>query len=123
MRGSSSTRSRSDSTPSSVKAAAVSPAASGSASPSRALLHDPDYFIFDEATSALDTISEHLVHEALERVLVDRTSIFIAHRLSTIKDCDRIVVLNNHTIVQDGTFHELRSAPGLFRKMVEHDRF
>ena len=89
----------------------------------RALLHNPDYFIFDEATSALDTISEHLVHDALARVLVGRTSIFIAHRLSTIKDCDRIVVLNNHTVVQDGAFQELRSTPGLFRKLVEHDRF
>src|SRR5690349_17329093 len=74
----------------------------------RALLHDPEYFIFDEATSALDTLSERLVHEALERVLVGRTAIFIAHRLSTIKGCDRIVVLNHHTIVQDGPFDQLR---------------
>jgi ABC-type multidrug transport system fused ATPase/permease subunit len=89
----------------------------------RALLHDPAYFIFDEATSALDTLSERLVHDALARVLVGRTAIFIAHRLSTIKDCDRILVLNHHTIVQDGSFDELRSAPGLFRQMVERDRF
>ena len=89
----------------------------------RAMLHAPDYFVFDEATSALDTISERLVHEALARVLVGRTSIFIAHRLSTIKSCDRIIVLNNHTIVQDGAFLELRSVPGLFRRMIEHDQF
>jgi ABC-type multidrug transport system fused ATPase/permease subunit len=89
----------------------------------RALLNNPDYFVFDEATSALDTISERLVHDALARVLVDRTAIFIAHRLSTVKNCDRIIVLNDQTIVQDGTFQELRSMPGLFREMVEHDQF
>jgi ABC-type multidrug transport system fused ATPase/permease subunit len=89
----------------------------------RALLHEPEYFIFDEATSALDTLSEGLVQEALGRVLVGRTAIFIAHRLSTIKDCDRIVVLEDHTIVQDGPFEELRAVPGLFRRMVEQDRF
>ncbi|MBV9998414.1 MAG: ABC transporter ATP-binding protein [Verrucomicrobia bacterium] len=89
----------------------------------RALLHEPEYFIFDEATSALDTLSERLVHDALARVLAGRTAIFIAHRLSTIKDCDRIVVLQDHTIVQDGPFKELRHTPGLFRQMVEQDRF
>jgi ABC-type multidrug transport system fused ATPase/permease subunit len=89
----------------------------------RALLHEPEYFIFDEATSALDTLSERLVQEALGRVLVGRTALFIAHRLSTIKDCDRIVVLQDHTIVQDGPFEQLRDAPGLFRQMVERDRF
>jgi ABC-type multidrug transport system fused ATPase/permease subunit len=89
----------------------------------RALLHEPEYFIFDEATSALDAVSERLVQEALGRVLVGRTAIFIAHRLSTIKDCDRIVVLEDHTIVQDGPFEELRAVPGLFRRMVEQDRF
>jgi hypothetical protein len=87
------------------------------------LLNNPDYFVFDEATSALDTISERLVHDALARVLVGRTAIFIAHRLSTVKNCDRIIVLNDQTIVQDGTFQELRSMPGLFREMVEHDQF
>jgi ABC-type multidrug transport system fused ATPase/permease subunit len=89
----------------------------------RALLHEPDYFIFDEATSALDTLSEGLVQEALGRVLIGRTAIFIAHRLSTIKGCDRIVVLQDHTIVQDGRFEELRDVPGLFSRMVEQDRF
>jgi ABC-type multidrug transport system fused ATPase/permease subunit len=71
----------------------------------------------------LDTLSEGLVQEALGRVLVGRTAIFIAHRLSTIKGCDRIVVLQDHTIVQDGRFEELRDVPGLFRRMVEQDRF
>jgi ABC-type multidrug transport system fused ATPase/permease subunit len=89
----------------------------------RALLHDPEYLIFDEATSALDALSEQLVKEALNRILIDRTAIFIAHRLSTIQNCDRIVVINNGRIEQDGTFEALRAKPGLFRKMVETDRF
>ena len=89
----------------------------------RALLHDPDYFVFDEATSALDTVSERMVQEAFARILPGRTSVFIAHRLSTVKDCDRIIVLDEGRIVQDGTFEHLRSVPGLFQRMVESDDF
>jgi ABC-type multidrug transport system fused ATPase/permease subunit len=89
----------------------------------RALLHDPDFLLFDEATSALDVVSERLVKEALERVLIGRTAIFIAHRLSTIKNCDRILVIERGQIVQDGTFRALSERPGLFRKMVESDKF
>ncbi len=91
----------------------------------RALLHDPPYMIFDEATSALDTVSERMVQKALARVSGGgrRTAIFIAHRLSTIKNCDRILVIDEGRIVQDGSFDELRAAPGLFQKMVENDRF
>jgi ABC-type multidrug transport system fused ATPase/permease subunit len=59
----------------------------------RALLHNPDLLLFDEATSALDVVSERLVNEALERVLIGRTAIFIAHRLSTVKNCDRVLVI------------------------------
>jgi ABC-type multidrug transport system fused ATPase/permease subunit len=68
-------------------------------------------------------LSEGLVQEALGRLLAGRTAIFIAHRLSTIKGCDRIVVLQDHTVVQDGPFEQLRAVPGLFRRMVEQDRF
>ncbi|MBV9671861.1 MAG: ABC transporter ATP-binding protein [Verrucomicrobia bacterium] len=89
----------------------------------RALLHDPRYVIFDEATSSLDNLSEQLVKEALARILRERTAIFIAHRLSTIQNCDRILVLNGGQIVQDGTFAELSILPGLFRRLVENDRF
>ncbi len=89
----------------------------------RALLHDPEILLFDEATSALDVVSEHLVREALDRVLVGRTAIFIAHRLSTIKNCDRVLVVERGQIVQDGTFYDLSQQPGLFRKMVETDKF
>lgn len=89
----------------------------------RALLHDPDFLLFDEATSALDVVSERLVKEALERVLVGRTAVFIAHRLSTVRNCDRVLVIERGQIVQDGTFRALTERPGLFRKMVENDKF
>lgn len=89
----------------------------------RALLHDPDFLLFDEATSALDVVSERLVKEALDRVLLGRTAIFIAHRLSTIKNCDRVLVIERGQIVEDGTFRALSERPGLFRKMVESDKF
>ena len=91
----------------------------------RALLNDPRYLVFDEATSALDTVSERLVQEALGKVLADgqRTAVFIAHRLSTIKNCDRILVIDDGRVVQDGTFEQLKHAEGLFRRMVESDQF
>jgi subfamily B ATP-binding cassette protein MsbA len=89
----------------------------------RALLHDPEYLVFDEATSALDTVSERLVQDAFAQILPGRTSIFIAHRLSTVKDCDRIIVLDEGQVVQDGTFEQLREEPGMFRRMVESDDF
>lgn len=91
----------------------------------RALLNDPRYLVFDEATSALDTVSERLVQEALGKILADgqRTAVFIAHRLSTIKNCDRILVIDEGRVVQDGTFEQLKHAEGLFRRMVESDQF
>ena len=89
----------------------------------RSLLHEPGYFVFDEATSALDTVSERMVQEAFSRILPGKTAIFIAHRLSTIKDCDRIIVLDEGRIIQDGTFEQLRNQPGLFQRMVESDHF
>ena len=89
----------------------------------RSLLHEPGYFVFDEATSALDTVSERMVQEAFGRILPGKTAIFIAHRLSTVKDCDRIIVLDEGRVVQDGTFEQLRNEPGLFQRMVESDDF
>lgn len=85
----------------------------------RALLADPPFFIFDEATSALDSLSEQLIQESLERILVGKTAIFIAHRLSTIATCDRILVLQEGRIIQDGSYVQLSSQPGLFRNMVD----
>jgi ATP-binding cassette subfamily B protein len=78
----------------------------------RTVLRDPPIVIFDEATSALDASaldaeSESHVHEAIDTIMKGRTVISIAHRLSTIKEADRIVVLDNGKVVEDGTFDEL----------------
>jgi ABC-type multidrug transport system fused ATPase/permease subunit len=83
----------------------------------RALLADPQLFVFDEATSALDTLSEKLIGEVLSNNLGARTAIFIAHRLATVKSCDRILVLDEGCIVQDGSYDELVRG-GLFRDLV-----
>jgi ATP-binding cassette, subfamily B, bacterial MsbA len=73
----------------------------------RALLKDAPILILDEATSALDLDSERMVQEALERLMTKRTTLVIAHRLSTIRNADRIVVLVDGTIAEEGTHEEL----------------
>ncbi len=85
----------------------------------RVLLMAPSILVFDEATSALDTKSEHLIQASLESESVGRTAIFIAHRLATVKSCDRILVINQGRIVQDGTYDALTSEEGLFRELVQ----
>lgn len=73
----------------------------------RAVLKDPAILILDEATSSLDSESEQLVQDALDRLMVGRTSLVIAHRLSTIREADKIIVLQNGVIVEEGTHNEL----------------
>ncbi|CAL9779158.1 unnamed protein product [Musa acuminata subsp. burmannicoides] len=73
----------------------------------RAIIKDPKILLFDEATSALDTESERAVQEALERVMINRTTIVVAHRLSTIKGADMIAVLQDGTIVEKGKHEDL----------------
>lgn len=85
----------------------------------RALLRNPPVLILDEATSALDTESERLVQQALDELLHDRTVLVIAHRLSTVRQADRIVVLENGRIVQQGTHDELLTVGGLYRRLYE----
>ena len=85
----------------------------------RALLRDPKILVLDEATSALDAESEHLVQEALDRLMQGRTTLVIAHRLSTVKEADRVVVLDNGGIVQSGTHDDLVQVEGLYRRLVE----
>lgn len=86
----------------------------------RALLKNPPIMIFDEATSALDNESEVLVQEALDRLMIERTTFVIAHRLSTIRNADRIIVLDKGEIVQDGKHEELlKEENGLYRKLYE----
>jgi len=85
----------------------------------RAILKDPPILVLDEATSALDSESEKLVQEALEKIMEHRTSIVIAHRLSTVKHSDRIIVMREGTIIEDGTHDELLAQNGAYRKLVE----
>ena len=80
----------------------------------RAILKNPRILLLDEATSALDTESERLVQEALERLMVNRTTFVVAHRLSTIQRADRILVLNKGHIVESGTHAALLEQQGLY---------
>ena len=80
----------------------------------RAILKNAPILLLDEATSALDTESEQLVTEALNTLQKDRTTLVVAHRLSTIKDADHILVLQNGTLVSQGTHESLLSQPGLY---------
>ena len=85
----------------------------------RAILKDPDILIFDEATSALDTESEFLVQQAIENLMVNRTVFVIAHRLSTIRHADRIIVIDDGRIVQEGKHEELLEQRGLYKKLYD----
>lgn len=85
----------------------------------RALLKNPPILILDEATSNLDAESEILVQEAIERLMRNRTVFVIAHRLSTVRNADRIIVLENGKIVQEGKHDELIRQEGLYKKLYE----
>jgi len=86
----------------------------------RAVLKNPRILILDEATSSLDSESERLVQEAFEKLMKGRTSLVIAHRLSTVRKADRIIVLSDGKIVEQGTHNELLSnGSGLYRTLTE----
>ncbi|MFZ4589553.1 MAG: ABC transporter ATP-binding protein [Ignavibacteria bacterium] len=86
----------------------------------RALLRNPQILILDEATSSLDTESESIVQAAIDNLMVNRTSIVIAHRLSTIKNANKIIVIDENSIVQCGTHEELIvDNKGLYKKLYE----
>lgn len=83
----------------------------------RAVLKNSPILILDEATSAVDTETELLIQQALDRLIVGRTTIIIAHRLSTVRNADQIVVLEGCTITEKGTHEELLAAHGLYYKL------
>ena len=85
----------------------------------RAYLNNPSLLVLDEATSALDSESEKLVQDALINLMKNKTSIVIAHRLSTIQNADKIIVLDNGKIIEEGKHRELMSKKGTYNALVK----
>ena len=88
----------------------------------RAVLMNPSILILDEATSALDTVSETVVQEALDRLMVGKTTVIIAHRLSTVRNADKIIVLDRGRVAQKGTHDELMAQPGIYSELYQTQR-
>jgi ATP-binding cassette subfamily B protein len=86
----------------------------------RAIYKDPQYLLFDEATNALDANNEKEIIEKLEQFFVSRTVVIVAHRLSTVKNADKIIVLDNGRIVEEGTHKHLTSIQGRYYELVKN---
>ena len=89
----------------------------------RAILKNPPILILDEATSALDTESEHLVQDALDKLMHGRTTLVIAHRLSTIKGADLICVMQDGRVIESGTHDQLIAQQGAYKHLVDRQTF
>ncbi len=89
----------------------------------RALITNPKILILDEASSSVDPFSERLIQQGLEKSSQDRTTIIIAHRLSTIRNADRIIVLDNHKIVEEGNHEELINKNGKYAELIKYSQF
>lgn len=85
----------------------------------RAMVRDPEILLLDEATAHLDSSSEKLVQEALERLMVGRTTLVIAHRLATVRHADQLIVLEEGTVTGSGTHHELLEGHSLYKELVQ----
>jgi ATP-binding cassette subfamily B protein len=83
----------------------------------RAIIADPAIFVLDEATSSIDTETEHLIQDAIANILENRTSFIIAHRLSTIRSADRILVIRDGKILEEGTHSQLLASKGHYAKL------
>ncbi|MCA9330222.1 ATP-binding cassette domain-containing protein, partial [Candidatus Saccharibacteria bacterium] len=86
----------------------------------RAMLKDAPILVLDEATSALDSESEELIQKALAELMKNRTTIVIAHRLSTIQKMNRILVIDNGSIIEDGNHQSLQEQNGIYAKLWAH---
>lgn len=80
----------------------------------RAIIRNPMILLLDEATSALDLQSERIVQEALDRIMIGRTTIVVAHRLNTIKDLDSIAFVSDGKVLERGTYAQLKNKKGAF---------
>lgn len=85
----------------------------------RAVLADPKILILDEATASVDTETEKAIQKSLNYLVKGRTTLSIAHRLSTLRDADRLVVIDNGMIVEEGTHEDLVAEQGIYYKLME----
>ena len=89
----------------------------------RALLNNPRVLVFDEATSALDVQTEQFIMDNMNKITEGRTTMIIAHRLSTVKNCDKIFVLDQGKIIEQGTHAELMALGGFYHRLysIQHE--
>ena len=85
----------------------------------RAVLKNPSILVFDEATAAVDSETEHLIQEAIERLISGRTTLMIAHRLSTLRKANKIIVLDQGRVIEFGSHEELMALKGKYYKLIE----